>query len=217
MSEKCPLRPVFSKLSPWSLKWLAVALAAASRLEAKCATLSNHTCSPLAPATPCTVTSVTPLIESFRVLPSLAKLIAAGRAGRRCATSGAKRESGPPACAVKIFSSAARWASLARSSTYEPIVHLPSVMIPGVKMTVTALRPERSVLPYLPDLIWKATTTSQWPSVGFEPFTSKQGHSSSQLQDSKYSPSNCQLSLMTSPSDLLVSSQARNISATAPP
>src|SRR5579872_4373542 len=44
--------------------------------------------------------------------------------------------------------------------------------------------------------MWKASTTSQWPSVGRTvAWVSRQGQSSSQLQDSKYSPSIFQLSL----------------------
>src|SRR5271156_2313676 len=44
--------------------------------------------------------------------------------------------------------------------------------------------------------MWKASTTSQWPSVGETlAWVNRQGQSSSQLQDSKYSPSIFQLSL----------------------
>src|SRR3972149_12087852 len=59
-------------------------------------------------------------------------------------------------------------------------------------MASTALRPSRGVSPYRPVSTWKATTTSQWPSVGRAwARERRQGHRTSQLQLSKYSPLTC--------------------------
>src|SRR3990170_43683 len=60
-------------------------------------------------------------------------------------------------------------------------------------MVRTALRPSRGVSPYRPESAWNATTTSQCPSVGRAwARERRQGHRTSQLQLSKYSPVICQ-------------------------
>src|SRR3989304_6132026 len=60
-------------------------------------------------------------------------------------------------------------------------------------MVRTALRPSSGVSPYRPESAWNATTTSQCPSVGRAwARERRQGHRTSQLQLSKYSPVICQ-------------------------
>jgi hypothetical protein len=56
-------------------------------------------------------------IETFQLLPSEPKVIAAVFVGNRFEIIGAKSEGGPPAEPVKIVSSAARCSWLARLST----------------------------------------------------------------------------------------------------
>src|SRR5258708_33332926 len=71
----------------------------------------------------------------------------------------------------------------------------PSPMGPGVCAIIATLKPSSATLPWLPLLMWKAKAVLQSPSVGLEAKGGfgerRQGHTTLQLQFSKYSPAIC--------------------------
>jgi hypothetical protein len=69
---------------------------------------------------------------------------------------------------------------------------LPSPIGPGARTITTVFRPSSDVPSNVPRSMWNANDTSHAPRVGFAvngaPADKRHGHTTSQLQFSKYSP-----------------------------
>ena len=103
--------------------------------------------------------------------------------------SGESPAIGPPTWPEKTLPSASAWPSSAEASTYSATCQPPSAITRGPAMKTATLRSETSTSSTLPLSTWNAKVTWQrsWSAGAVRPEV-VQGHTTSQLQLSRYVP-----------------------------